>query len=458
MTPNDTDTRETAPMRARRDRSSESGQTLVLFALFFTVILGFAALVLDQGLLRKANVDLYNALDSGALAGVSLLPDDPAGAEAMAREYVQLNFPGGLPSGDTSASFRCLVGIDAGQPRLTDIPYACDPGITTSSDWTCDGSTCSVPCEPSSGDVCNVIVMEAPAEVDYNFASVLGVFGGNTGDRVAAACKGLCGEPPEVPLDLVLIVDRTGSMNGVDTANARNAADSVRGILNQDLQWLAFGALGPSKIGQSCATQADTSLGGANYADLRRWIPVGLTGKGASFDVEYASGSSQMAKAMACFQNSSTKTDLTDPVKMATYELESFGRSNAHKAILLLSDGQPNTSTSGTRNYCEEANQAATDAKAKGIEVFTIGFGLNGSNDISCPDTSGAWRNRTATTLLASMATASANDNGCPGTENSDGDHYFCLPKTAGASTDLSDVFKQAVTALTSHSRLIKLP
>ncbi len=55
------------------------------------------------------------------------------------------------------------------------------------------------------------------------------------------------------------------------------------------------------------------------------------------------------------------------------------------------------------------------------------------------------------------MATDSANDHGCPGTENDDGDNYFCLPKTSGASADLSDVFKKAVTQISSHSRLVKV-
>ena len=55
------------------------------------------------------------------------------------------------------------------------------------------------------------------------------------------------------------------------------------------------------------------------------------------------------------------------------------------------------------------------------------------------------------------MATDS-DRSGCPGTENDDGDHYFCLPKTSGASTDLAKVFERAVETLTAHSRLIKLP
>ena len=98
--------------------SAQGGQALVIFAIFLTVIMGAAALVLDQGLLRKANFDLYNALDAGALAGVSMLKDDPAGAENLAREYVQLNYPGGLPESDVDVDFRCLIGAEGGAARI----------------------------------------------------------------------------------------------------------------------------------------------------------------------------------------------------------------------------------------------------------------------------------------------------------------------------------------------------
>jgi len=435
-----------------RVRSGQQGQALVLFAIFFTVLLGISALVLDQGLLRKANMDLANALDAGALAGVALLKNDAASAEKLAREYVQRNYPGGLPDSNINIGFRCLIGAESGAARVTDVPAACDPG--SNATWTVDGDRAYATCNPAAGHVCNTLVISGPAEVDYNFAPVLGILTGSTGARSAAACKGLCGEPPEVPLDLVMIVDRTGSMNGVDTDNARNAADSVRDILRPDIQWLGLSMLGPSRIGASCRTQPDKKIGSATVSDLRRWVPIGLTGKGASAGSDYTSGSSDMARAIDCFKNSSTRTDIADPVRMATYELETYGRKEATKAILLLSDGQPNRSTTETRNYCLEAYDAANAAKAKGIEMFTIGFGLDGKNDIDCIDKSGPWVGQTATDLLVTMATDS-DKSGCPGTENDDDDHYFCLPKTSGASTDLSEVFKKAVTSLTSHSRLV---
>jgi hypothetical protein len=307
-------------------------------------------------------------------------------------------------------------------------------------------------------------VVSSPATVDYNFAPILGVFEGSTGARTAAACKGACGEPPEMPVDLVMILDRTGSMNGVDTQNARSAADSVRAVYDPRLQWIGLGMLHRSQTTGGCTATADNSSPWSANApgDLRTWVPVGLSGTGASFDQDYTRNDSPMAQAIGCFNNSGGQgTDLADPVRMATWELETYGRPEAVKAILLLSDGKPNNSANpsvrASRNYCADAHDAAVTAKAKGIEIYTVGFGLDVQQDHICQDTYGAWQGQSAPDLLAAMATSSANDNGCPGTENDDGDNYFCLPKTSGASADLSGVFKQAVAQLSGHSRLVNV-
>ncbi len=450
-----------APGTGRQRRRGEHGQVVVLFAIFLTVLLAFAAVAIDLGVLRNANQNLWNALDAGSLAGVSQLPDDGAAAEDMARQYAASNYPDGIAPGTVDVSFRCVIGDRNGDglPDLADVPLTCDPGTVPAGGWRCARGICAAPCDPSAGDQCNTIVLTGAVTVGYRFAPVVGVGEGTTQTVISAACKGPCGSLPVAPVDVALIVDRTGSMNGVDTTNARAAADAVRSLYNPTAQWLAFGMLGPSQTGVSCATKPSSSIGTANApADLRRWIPIGLTGSGASFGSDYTSGSSAMANAISCYTNSSTGTDLTDPIPMAAYELTHYGRTNVHKGIILMSDGQPNNSTTSTSSYCAQANSAATAAKAAGIEVFTVGFGLDGSNDVSCPDTSGAFKGKTATQLLASMATSSVADNGCPGTENDDGDHYFCVPKSTGASADLSDVFKTAASSLAQGSRLIQLP
>ena len=129
------------------------------------------------------------------------------------------------------------------------------------------------------------------------------------------------------------------------------------------------------------------------------------------------------------------------------------------KGIILMSDGQPNNSTTpdSQNRYCAQSYAAAAAAKAQGIQVFTIGFGLDGANNALCPDQSGPYAGLPARTLLADMATDST-DNGCPGTSNDDGDHFFCVPKTSGASANLANLFKQAANQLVGGTKLIQLP
>ena len=447
--------------RSGTARDGERGQVIVLFTFFIVVLLGFAAIVVDLGVLRNANQNLWNALDSGALAGASSLPTDGTGARALALRYAQSNYPDGLDPSRVDLSFRCLIGDrnNDGRPDMTDIPTTCDPGTVASSAWRCARGICAAPCDPAEGDVCNTLVMAGSVSVPFRFGSAVGVTDGNTQVVVSAACKGPCGSEPSALVDVALVVDRTSSMSGVDTDNARNAADSVRKIYNPAAQWLSFGMLGPSQVGGSCSTTPASSIGSAGLpTDLRRWMPIGLTGTGATFGADYSAATSPMAKAIACYTNSSTGTDLTDPIPTAVYELLHNGRDGVTKGIILMTDGQPNASTTATSNYCNQANTAATTAKGQGIEIFTVGFGLDGSNDIACPDTSGPWKGKMASQLLASMATSSAADNGCPGTENTDNDHYYCVPKTAGASADLTNAFKSAATSLAKGTKLIQLP
>ena len=109
-----------------------------------------------------------------------------------------------------------------------------------------------------------------------------------------------------------------------------------------------------------------------------------------------------------------------------------------------MTDGAANLPT-GTQP-CQYANDNASAAKAAGIQVLTIGF-LSGSN--ACvQDTAGPFKNAQVTKVLASMASpikgVPAQDNGCTDAENTDGDNFFCQPKSA----DLSSVFLQAAAQL----------
>ena len=439
-------------LRGRRER--RDGQILVLFTFVLIVLMGIAALVIDVGVLRRTNQELWNAMDSGALAGAEELPMDATKAASVGKHFVTTNF-GGVNASDIVHSYRCVVGDrnNDGMPDTGDIPSVCDPGPGAGSSWRCANGICAAPCDPSLANVtCNTLVLSSAVDVDYQFGRAIGVNNGRTQQVLSAACVGPCGASPTIPVDLILIIDRTSSMSTADIANVRAASNSVLKLYDPDVQRIGFGILGPSSTSSTCGGANSPGLGTAasTTTGAVTWLPVGLTGVGAPVNERYLNTngtintSSLLAKTIACFNQSSTGTIMTNPLTTARQYLVANARPGAVKGIIFMTDGQPNGDT------CLSADNAATAAKTAGIEIFTVGFGIDA---FTCPDTSGVWKNGSVTRFLASMATGSI-DNGCDDVENGDGDHYFCQPRTDSLTT----VFKTAASALARGTRLISLP
>jgi Tfp pilus assembly protein PilX len=69
----------------------EHGQTLLIFVLALTVLLGFTAMAIDVGLFFQDRRHLQNTADAAALAGVAELPLNPATAQQKATEWAANN-------------------------------------------------------------------------------------------------------------------------------------------------------------------------------------------------------------------------------------------------------------------------------------------------------------------------------------------------------------------------------
>jgi hypothetical protein len=470
--------------RQQDHQDGERGQALVIFALVIVVLMIFASLAIDVGLLRNNRQILANAVDSAALAGGTLMPVDGSvpGATAAVNALVDLTMDANYPdilSSQYVVEYKCLVGIDMSSPPLPyiarDIPSACDPSHSlgrqpVAGDFAGAGANRFMSCFPNLGDKCNVVTVTAATDSDYTFGRVVGIDHGSTGVVNSAACNGPCGSPPSIPVDLVVIIDRTASMSNSDVQATRDAANSVLQIYDPAVQRVALGLLGPSGTGSACgsptvAVKASAAGYGTNTTtDLSKWIPIGLTGIGApGYNEAYVNGagvlnsSSHIVSAIACFDHpGGTGTNLATPMAMATKYLQTYGRPGVKWGIILETDGQPSYGGTGDpNNYtCAQASADATSAKNAGIEVFTIGFGLDGANNVNCPDGLGAWNSRKVTSLLADMASGPTDDTLCTDAENEDGDHFYCEPKTS----DLTTVFSAVATQFAGlRTHLVKL-
>jgi hypothetical protein len=438
--------------RRRSHRGGERGQSLVLFVVFLVAILTTLALVLNGGILRRSNQELWNALDAGALAGAQSLPADPALANTDAIKFAKVNHPG-LQSGTVTTSFRCLVGDrdNNGRPDPQDVPTVCNPGAGAT--WTCADGKCSAPCNPSvAGVTCNTIVVTGTVATDYQLSGVTGVDGAST-TYTSAACSGLCGADPAVPIDIGIVLDRTSSMSDADLNNVKASALSVLTMFDQTKQHVGLAVLGQSQTAAGCDGTGNARGIAAPVAGTGTWVVTPYpTNKPLSNDYlkdGALNPNSQLVRTIQCLDHSSTRTDLGDPLEAITNTLYSQGRAGVPKGIILLTDGAANLPDARS---CKYANDKATAVKSRGVELFTIGFGVVGDR---CIDVDGKYANANASTLLADMATGPTVDNGCTDDENGDGDHYYCQPR----SDSLKSVFQSAASQLLGgHTKLVTVP
>jgi hypothetical protein len=213
--------------------------------------------------------------------------------------------------------------------------------------------------------------------------------------------------------------------------------------------------------------------------DLAKWIPIGFSGTDTdspapTYSEAYSNGqgvinpTSHLASAIDC-HDAAGYTNLATPLAMATYYLQHYGRPHVTWGILLETDGFPQYGGTGDPgNYtCAQtvananAAKAVTNADGKAIQVFTVGFGVDGGGN-DCPDAFGTtYYRQNVTKALSDAATApdhaptpDGGDTSCVPAENTDQDHFFCLPKTS----DLEETFKTIATVLAGdRSHLIQL-
>ena len=284
-------------------------------------------------------------VDAAALAGAQELPDI-ASATTWANTYGAggSNSPDGLDNVTMTVSTRCIASA---------------PG-----------------CAPA-----NAVVVKETGTVSTTFAKLFGV-SSVTVHASATACSP-CGQKP---LDVMLVLDRTGSMctdsNGnqdpscTDMENARNGMKTFLGFMNPSLDHVGLAVLPPAV---SLATKCSKPPNSASYDDpASPYVLVPLSN-------DYSSGgkldpNSDLVSTIDCVKANGF-TAYANAIDAAQAELNAHGRPGTERVIILLSDGAANT---GPLYYpanspylttpCHQGITSAQIATAAGTSVYSIGY------------------------------------------------------------------------------------
>ena len=336
-------------VRRLRGLAAEGGQAIVLVVISLVVLLGMAALVIDIGYVYYTQRALQASADAAALAGAQELPD-PMQAAAVARQY----------SGESGA-----------KNARSDVN-----GVTTTITTKC---ITSIPgCDPV-----NAVVVVEKAPTKTFFAGVLGINAFNI-KATSTACSP-CGVKP---IDLMLVLDRTGSMcqtsSGAsdpactDLNNAKEGIRTLLTFLDAKTQWAGLTVLPPARrISERCNTPDDANYNRTDAAYTIVPLSDDFSSNGALVT------SSNLVSTVNC-QKGADRTAYANALEAAQKELETNGRPDVKNVIVFLSDGAANigpTYYSSSSPYrqrpCWQGVQSAATIKSKGTLIYSIGYDLN---------------------------------------------------------------------------------
>ncbi len=327
----------------------ERGQVLVLIALMIVPLLAIAGLVIDIGYAYYAQRSLQTQADAAALAGAQNLPDGNS-AVAVAKQFGSSsggkNFRGDIGNVTETITTKCLASVPG-----------CDP--------------------------VNAVVVDERATTNTLFSRVLGIHSFNIHVR-STACSP-CGTQP---LDIVIVLDRTGSMcqdhNGnndpacTDLNNARSGIKSFLQVMNPTQDYVGLAVLPPAtSVGNKCATPATSNYNSSTAA----YTIVPLSHDYSANGV--LNTGSDLITTLNC-QKAAGSTSYATAIEKAQAELDAHGRSGVRKVIVFFSDGAANigptyyaTSSPYRQQPCHQGVWSASTQKSKGTIIYSIGYDLN---------------------------------------------------------------------------------
>jgi Putative Flp pilus-assembly TadE/G-like/von Willebrand factor type A domain len=349
---------------------SQRGQTLPLIAVFMVVITGLAGLAIDVGNMERAKAAMQNAADAAALGGAStLLHSVPTDSQLAV---------------DTADSYGMALG---GKNPVDGI----DPSsVSQTASAACDLNYSS--CGPSTGP--NTVTVHDTASVPTYFLSLFGI------DSVSVSVNAeACAPCSNSPHDIMLVLDRTGSMlypgknNSSGESKIQLLKDSLLlGLLptlDPDLDRVGIAVFPPNTASSGACDVKD------NFADYyidptRTYLEMPPTGGFDNSDGT-PNQSSTIVQLINCLTPAGA-TDYADPLNVAWSALGAWARPGIPKVIILISDGaanqidDPNCRISDVDRWacghpCQVGIQQANAIKNQGVTIYAIAYGTLGDDE-----------------------------------------------------------------------------
>jgi Flp pilus assembly protein TadG len=362
----------------------EEGASAALTALAIVPVIGMAGFAIDLGHVFYVQRALQASTDASALAAAQdVLEGTAVNAAAVATQY-------SATTGQLNATSNLTATMASGYPQM--VCFA-STGILCNTD----------PNDPSGTPPRNGIRVKQQATVPMYFTRIFGI---NTMTVEATASASARGGKSKL-VDVMIIVDRTGSMNQPDTSGGNPPSCALSGIPNPTrldcamagvrelllgmapsggrVGLMVYPGLTPStnvNVEYDCNSLTPNSSQiaayNANPPPVYKIIPYlsdyrtsdqsqGLNA--ASILVRAVRGDSGCPNGVTAIGN----THFTAAINAAQADLVANGRPNVQKAIILLSDGDPNSNLMGT-HQCSTAVAAGAAADAAGTWVYSIAY------------------------------------------------------------------------------------
>lgn len=331
-----------------RDASDhESGQVLPLVAVFLVALLLVCGFVVDVGDAYRVQIGLQASADAAATAGADHLPDTLAAANAV-------------------------QAYGSGTAGKNQVAGAGNVTVTSSIDCATGGAGCA----PA-----NTVHVTETADVPTTFLQLVGI--GSIHETVHAQACSPCGA---VPLDVMIVLDRTGSMSGQKLTDAQDGILAFLGSMDPTLDDVGLAVLPPASNPANPCGASTTSAYNNPSAD---YLLVPLSNSYAS-SLGHLVSSSPLVSTVNCVQ-AGGGTAYASALDAAQQELDQDGRPGVQQVIIILSDGAANTgpgylpATSGYRtNPCGQAISEADASKAAGTLMYSIAYDISGAGADPC--------------------------------------------------------------------------